>query len=272
MSRSFSTSEAARILGVADSRVRGMVRSGLCQPARAGRHYAFSFRDLVVARTTLGLLRADVPPRRVRTALSALRRQLPEERPLSGLRIWADGQRVAVRDGAAAWNPETGQTVLAFQQEQLQEPPDELRAPAGPEVGLLQARREFERGLACEQDDPEEARVAYRRAIELDPELVDAYVNLGRLAHEGGNTGEAVRLYHLALERDPGDPVIHFNLGLALEDTRGLAPAASHYERALELDASFADAHYNLAGLYRKLGRNGDALRHYLEYKKLTEM
>ena len=273
MSRSFSTSEAARILGVADSRVRRMVRSGLCQPARTGRHYAFSFRDLVVARAALGLLRADVPPRRVRTALSALRRQLPEERPLSGLRIWADGRRVAVRDGVAAWNPDTGQTVLAFDQEQVQEPLDDLGAPEpGPEVGLLHARREFERGLAREQDDPQEARVAYRLAIELDPELVDAYVNLGRLAHEGGDPGEAARLYHLALERDPGDPVIHFNLGLALEDTRGLPPAASHYEKALELDPTFADAHYNLAGLYRKLGRGSDALRHYLEYKKLTEV
>ena len=273
MSRTFSTSEAARILGVAEPRVRRMVRGGLCRPTRQGRRYAFSFRDLVVLRTAVGLLRAEVPPQRVRRALSALRHELPAGRPLSGLRIRADGGQVSVRDGTSAWDPETGQTLFEFDAGEFEEQTDRLGAPQpGPRVGLLQARREFERGLFREQDDPAAARSAYRRAIELDPDLVDAYVNLGRLAFEEGDAREAARLYHLALERDPDDPVVHFNLALALEDTRGVAPAATHYERALELDPGFADAHYNLAGLYRKLGRDGDALRHYLEYRKLTEI
>ena len=59
------------------------------------------------------------------------------------------------------------------------------------------------------------------------PALVDACVNLGRLAHEAGDAREAARLYHLALERSPEDPIVHFNLALALEDLR--AP-----ERALD--------------------------------------
>ena len=46
--------------------------------------------------------------------------------------------------------------------------------------------------------------------------------------------------------------------------------AAACYERALALDPDFADAHYNVAGLYEKLGRSPDALRHYRAYQKLT--
>ena len=275
MGRHLSTADAARILGLSEARVRELVRSGLCRPARAGRRYAFSFQELVVLRAAAGLLAKNVPMARVRRALAALVRELPPDRPLSGLRIWADGKRVAVRDGGAAWEPETGQTLLDFDLDSLAERVADLRkvGERGERGESAQARAlaEFERGLDLEDDDPAAACDAYGKALELDPNLVDAWVNLGRIAQASGSAAEAVRLYHHALERSPDDPVIHFNLALALEDARGAAPAATHYERALALDPSFADAHYNLAALCEKLGRKADALRHYHAYKKLTE-
>jgi tetratricopeptide (TPR) repeat protein len=273
--RHLSTADAARILGISEARVRELVRSGLCRPARVGRRYAFSFQELVVLRAAAGLLGKNVPPARVRRALAALARELPPDRPLSGLRVFADGKRVAVRDGGTAWEPETGQTLLDFELDELARRVGELREVAkrepAPDEPRAQAQAEFERAVELEDDDPAAACDAYGKALALDPDLVDAWVNLGRIAHEAGNAKEAVRLYHEALERSPDDPVIHFNLALALEDARGAAPAAAHYERALALDPRFADAHYNLAGVCEKLGRKADALRHYHAYKKLTE-
>ena len=273
MSRTLSTQEVARILGMPEPRVRELVRAGLCKPKRQGRRYAFSFQDIVVLRAAQGLLENRVPPARVRRALSTIAEKLPTDRPLSGIRIYADGREVVVRDGASGWHPETGQTVLNFDVDELAERVESLRERPGQsrETTLERAHEEFQRGLALEDDEPETARAAYRNALALDPELVDGYVNLGRLVHDAGQPEEAVRLYHLALERSPDDPVVHFNLALALEDTRGAAPAAAHYQRALELDPSFADAHYNLAGLCEQLGRRADALRHYHAYKKLTD-
>ncbi len=275
MGRQLSTSDAARILGLSEARIREFVRSGLCRPARDGRRYAFSFQELVVLRTAAGLLAKDVPLARVRRALASLVREIPAERSLSGLRVFADGKRVAVRDGGTAWEPETGQTLLDFGVDELAERVTELRkgsehAKPGDDAHA-QALVEFERGLDLEDDDPGGACTAYGKALELDPDLVDAWVNLGRIAHQAGSAAEAVRLYHHALERSPDDPVIHFNLALALEDARGAAPAASHYEKALQLDPTFADAHFNLAALCEKLDRKADALRHYHAYKKLTE-
>jgi predicted Zn-dependent protease len=269
-----STADAARILGLSEARIRELVRSGLCRPARDGRRYAFSFQELVVLRAAAGLLAQNVPMARVRRALASLVSEMETDRPLSGLRIFADGKRVAVRDGGHAWEPETGQTLLDFGVDELAERVTELRAShehKETEDSHEQALAEFERGLDLEDDDPAAACSAYGKALELDSELVDAWVNLGRLAHQAGSAAEAVRLYHHALERSPDDPVIHFNLALALEDARGAGPAASHYERALALDPSFADAHFNLAALCEKLGRKTDALRHYHAYKKLTE-
>lgn len=263
----------ARILGVDEARVRGWVRAGLCRPARRGRGYAFAFQDVVVLRAAQGLLAKRVPAARVRRALALLARQLPSGRPLSGLRIRADGRRVSVSDRGARWEPETGQILFDFETDALARRVGGLAGTARPSAGpapAVRAKAEFQRGLELEDDDPSAARDAYAEALRLDPGLVDAYVNLGRLHHEAGDAREAARLYHLALERSPDDAVVHFNLAVALEDTKGAAAAAAHYERALALDPDFADAHYNLAGLCEQLGRRADALRHYRAYRALT--
>jgi hypothetical protein len=110
-----------------ESRVRELVRAGLCAPSRHGKRYAFSFQDVVVLRAAQGLLENRVPLSRVRRALSTLAEELPRDRPLSGLRIYADGRQVVARDGAAAWHPETGQTVLNFEVDELEVDP----SPAG---------------------------------------------------------------------------------------------------------------------------------------------
>ncbi|MGI9591432.1 MAG: MerR family transcriptional regulator, partial [Myxococcota bacterium] len=210
MSQNLSTAEASRILGMKEARIREMVRAGLCRPARSGHRYVFSFQDLVVLRAAQGLLDRRVPAARVRRALATLLAQLPPGRSLSGLRIYADGRDVAVCDGDTSWQPSTGQTVLNFEVDPLTQAAQDLREarqrhhPQG-----STARAEFERALDLEDEDPKAACEAYGRALARDPELVDAYVNLGRIAHEAGDAREAVRLYEMALERTPGDPVVH---------------------------------------------------------------
>ncbi len=275
MTRNLSTSEVARILGMKESSIREIVRTGVFRPARRGRRYAFSFQDLVVLRAARGLLEAHVPAARVRRALAALARELPEGRPLSGVRIYADGRDVAVCDAGGAWQPETGQTCLAFEVDGLARLAEAVRAerrPADPGPGdAARAQLAFERGIDLEDEDPKRAALAYREALAIDPGLADALVNLGRLVHEGGEAAEAVSLYERALAITPDDPILHFNLALALEDARGALAAAGHYERALALDPAFADAHWNLAGLCEALERRADALRHYRAYQKLTE-
>ena len=90
MSRNLTTTEVAGTLRVTEERVRQLVRAGLCEPARRGGRHAFSFQDVVVLRTALGLLEAHVPVRRLRRSLEALSEEVGG-RPLSGLRIFADG-------------------------------------------------------------------------------------------------------------------------------------------------------------------------------------
>src|SRR5512143_2166093 len=103
------------MLGLSPSRVRAWARDGLVSPRRGPRgELRFSFHDLVLLRTARDLLRARVPAARVKRALRRLRAQLPADRSLAAVRVTLEGDRVLVRDGGAAWQPESGQAVLDF--------------------------------------------------------------------------------------------------------------------------------------------------------------
>ncbi len=276
----FTTAEVARTLGVSSAKVRALSRAGVCAPTRQGRALQFRFQDLVLLRAALGLMSAKVPLPRLRRALTALAKQLTPQRPLSGVRIYADGKNVVARAGTTVWQPDSGQLLFSFAVDDLarrargigvwRQSQRRDRPPRAPQRANAAAC--FERGLSLEsRGDEGGAEQAYQRATEIDPGMADAYTNRGRLAHKRGDIDEASRLYRRALALAPRDPIVHYNLALALESKQRFSTAISHYARALELDPNFADAHFNLARLLEMSGHRSQALKHLVIYKRLTE-
>jgi tetratricopeptide (TPR) repeat protein len=273
-SSGYAARDVARLIGLTVPQIMGYVRAGCIAPRRgARREYRFSFQDLVLLRTARELMER-MPARRVHRALCRLREQLPTGRQLTALRITAEGEAIVARDGAAAWNPESGQAVLdldvaslATQVAPLARQAAEAAREAEEE---LDAEDWFRMGCDLEPCDPDQAQDAYRRALALDPEHADARLNLGRLLHEAGRIVEAEAQYRRALDARPGDATAAFNLGVALEDLRRPQPAVDAYERAIESDPDYADAHYNLARLWERLGEPQRALRHFQAYRRLA--
>ena len=110
----YSAKDVAKMLDLSVGQVRSYAQAGVLEPARGPRgEYRFSFQDLVLLRTAKGLVSKKLPPRKVRNALLKLKEQLPSGRPLSGVQITAEGERVLVRDEGSIWNPESGQAALA---------------------------------------------------------------------------------------------------------------------------------------------------------------
>ncbi len=268
--------------GVSRATLAGLMAAGLVRPARGPRGaYRFSFQDVVLIRTAQGLQAEALTPRRIVEALRRLRTQLPDEIPLTGIRVSVLGRDVVVQDGNSPWEATTGQRVLAFAVE-----------PAGPEGVFLPVRGAagsmagsaaassaaatmdaagwFARGQALEATDAAGAEAAYREALRQAPDLADAWLNLGALLCEHRRFDEAADLYGIAVAQCPDEPLLYFNRAIALEDLGREAEAAADYERCLALDDAVADAHYNLSRLHERHGDSRKALRHLNAYRRLS--
>jgi tetratricopeptide (TPR) repeat protein len=221
-----------------------------------------------VLRTAQALAQAQIPARRINRSLKELKRRLPDQMPLSGLSIEAQGDRVVVKDGARRWQADSGQYVLDFEGDPST---GSLAVIERGEPPASDAEDWFERGCELERRDGAAAREAYERALRADPCHAGAHVNLGRLLHESGRLAEAERVYRRAVLACGNEPLLLYNLGVLLEDMGRQSAAMDAYERALHEDPRFADCHYNLALLCKSLGRPKQALKHMAQYRRLVK-
>jgi len=120
-----------------------------------------------------------------------------------------------------------------------------------------------------ELDTVPQARAAYERALELDPDYVPALVNLGNLHYRQDRPVEARACYEHALRLEPGNAKARFNLGNLFDDQRDYQAARVLFRDAVALDPGFADAHFNLALTCEQLGLVEEAQRHWQHYLAL---
>ena len=185
-----------------------------------------------------------------------------------------DGDRLLAQSDRVRFDPRTGQMVLALDSGGLEE-----AATATLSTGLVrplappadQAETWFERASEWDGDPAqwEDAIVAYRRVVAIDPTYAAAWNNLGLLLHRMGRYDEAEGAYASALEQDPNCCEAAYNLGSLHEDRGAPEDAILDYRRALGLSPDYADAHFNLAGALARNGRDGEAIKHWQRYLEL---
>ncbi|HEX7481419.1 MAG TPA: tetratricopeptide repeat protein [Polyangiales bacterium] len=269
----YTLRDAAKLFRLSESRLRYWEKSGFI--ARSGeingRRY-YTFQDLIGIRAAKDLLDEGVALRSVRRSLQALRESLPKvSRPLSSLRIVADGQTLLVRDDRGAYDPTTGQGQLNFEVSSLRDDVVRVLKRSGRESDHRRAYEHYLEG--CRLDEQEStwsaAEAAYLRAVELDPSLSNAFTNLGNLMFKRGQLPQAEQFYARALAVDADQPEALYNLGFLLYDRCEIGQAVASFERALTSDPSFADAHFNLAMAYQDLGQSDKARPHWETYLAL---
>ena len=281
------------MLGISRSAISSLMAAGFVSPGRGQRReYRFTFQDVVMLRTAHSLREAQIPGRKILRSLRRLRETLPAELPLSGLRITAAGNELAVRSGDTQWHVDSGQLLLDFEVRPsgasvslLSKVPAvqrETTAADAPPWGSSAARGEdgsgitdpahwFEQGTQLEDSDLPAAEAAYRKAIAGAPAFADAYLNLGCLLSDARRCDEATKVYRAALKHCPDEPLLHFNLAIALEDQGKITEALGCYEKCLELSPDFSDAHYNAALLCERLGHASKAIKHFSAVRRLQK-
>ncbi|PYQ38176.1 MAG: hypothetical protein DMG99_19560 [Acidobacteria bacterium] len=148
-----------------------------------------------------------------------------------------------------------------------------------------------------------------RRVIELDPNMMRAYNNLGLCYDALGQFDEAIQSFtraielnraqkqpsawpplnlavslislnrldeavarlHEALSYNPEFPQAHYELGLVLQKERKFEEAIAPLQRAIDLDPLYAEPHYTLGGIYQRQGKREAAQEQIEKFKKLRK-
>ena len=100
--KNFSTRMAARILAISPQRIRYWVKHKLVKPAAVrGRHYQFTFEDLLMMRLAKELLPNR---RRVEAVARCFQRvMIDTRRPVTSVNLYGEDGRLLVRDGAVTF-------------------------------------------------------------------------------------------------------------------------------------------------------------------------
>jgi len=96
--------------------------------------------------------------------------------------------------------------------------------------------------------------VLARKTLEQNPRSPSAYINIGGLLLDQGETQNAMTEFNEALELDPDIELAHYNLGLAYEDLGDYTRAVAEYRRAIDLNAEALAAYQRLSALFLNLG------------------
>jgi protein O-GlcNAc transferase len=106
----------------------------------------------------------------------------------------------------------------------------------------------------------DEALAAYRKAGEIEPDLVEASYNLGNALKALGRLDEAVAAYRHAISIRPGLLQAHCNLGNALCDQGRPDEAVAAFRQALRIEPGHANAHLNLGSTLLEQGKIAEAV------------
>jgi len=243
----------ARYRALREDHLRYLVKCGLLRPVlRTNADTYFSFPDVAAIKQANEGLEQGLSFRSiVRTLMAARQGQLEFD-----FRI----------DAAPA-------KIIA-----LRRPSQERQRTPAPEAASrikdAQLAEEYFRAASAVDDGDEsrmeEAAAGYRRALELDPYLVAALINLANIHYSRDELVEAQALYERAIGLEPDFFEAHFNLGNIYHDLGRFPEAQNCYREALKLNPFYADAHFYLAVTFEKMGFSQDARPHWRSYQQLA--
>jgi tetratricopeptide (TPR) repeat protein len=239
----------ARYRSIREDHVRYLVKCGLIRPAH--RTYAdtfFAFADVAIIKQVNDELDGGASFRSIVRSLAA------------------------VRQGQLAFDFKLQAEPAKILTLKRRVPPD--RADVQPSVRDNSLAEEYFLAGSLLDDESganlDEAASAYRKALELNPYLVAALINLANIHYSRDELAEAQALYERAIGLEPDFYEAHFNLGNIYHDLARFPEALACYREALRLNPGYADAHFYLAVTFEKMGQSQDARPHWRAYQQLA--
>jgi tetratricopeptide (TPR) repeat protein len=124
-------------------------------------------------------------------------------------------------------------------------------------------------GSAYRAKDEVKALESYQRAVELNPNLSDAYLGLGATYWVSGKIDDAIKYFKKAIEINPKYIAAYYNLGSLYEYTGQIDEAIASFEKIVEIDPNFKESYLYLGDLYSEKGDKDKAIK---AYQKVIEL
>jgi DNA-binding transcriptional MerR regulator len=263
--QNFSTRMAARILAISPERIRYWVKRKLVKPATTrGRHYQFTFEDLLMMRLAKELLPNKHRLDAVQRCFDRVGRMLDAQRPVTAVKLYQEDGRILVRDGPFIFEADTGQLLLGLSVPLTGETIRQADSP-------VRLRRLLEAAGELEESNAARALGLYREYLEHRPRDGAVHRRLSRLFETLGDPAGAVRHLDAAAVLEPDNAELHFDLGVLYRKLHNLERAAASFRRALECEPDLIEAHLHLAQIYEQQGRERDAMRHLSAAHRLID-
>jgi tetratricopeptide (TPR) repeat protein len=242
----------ARYRGLREDHLRYFVKCGIVRPVlRTNADTFFRFADLGVFKQANEALSQGLSFRSIVRALIAARQgQLEFDFRLDA----APAKIITLRRDETKKAEPRAETIVTRHDTELAE--EYFRAASALDDG--------------EESTRDQAATAYRKALELDPYLVAALINLANIHYSRDELVEAQALYERAIGLESDFFEAHFNLGNIYHDLGRFAEAQTCYREALRLNPFYADAHFYLAVTFEKLGLSQEARPHWRAYRQLA--
>ena len=243
----------ARYRALREDHVRYLVKCGVLRPVlRTNADTFFAFADLAVIRQASEALAQGIAFRSVvRTLIAARQGQLEFD-----FRLDAAPAKILTLRRPEGTRPAAERTAPRVSLDDTTAAEDYFRIASALDDGSESTR--------------DEAAAAYRKALELDPYLAAALINLSNIHYSRDELAEAQALYERAIALEADFFEAHFNLGNIYHDLGRFPEALACYHEALRLNPFYADAHFYLAVTFEKMGLSHEARPHWRAYRQLA--
>ena len=137
------------------------------------------------------------------------------------------------------------------------------------------AYTEFYKGFTCQeradssknstekQTWDDKAVEHYTTAIDLNPDLTEAYYNRGNAYKNKGEFDTAIQDYTKAIDLNPEDADVYYNRGVAYYRKGELDRAIQDFRKAINLNPDLTEAYYNRGIAYKNKGEFDTAIQDY---------
>jgi len=128
----------------------------------------------------------------------------------------------------------------------------------------------YKRAIGYEKKgDIENARLDYKKSLELKPDFLLSITALGKMFTEQGDYTQAAAYYKKAFDLGITDPIILYTYGSCLVNLGNIDEAIFVFKKLIALDPYYADAYFQLGIIYLGLNDNAKTIEYMEKFVEL---